>query len=156
MDNNLFTAYIDEYSGMVYRIAYSYMKSSADSEDIMQEVFLKLYTARKEFSSSEHVKAWLIRVTVNIAKNELKAHRRKNTELIDEALPSSISDNTELHEALQELGEEHRIVVYLYYYEGYSVREIAKLLGISEDNVKTRLKRARAKLKAFLADDERS
>ena len=136
MDSNLFNEYISRYHNMVYRIAYSYMKIPADSE--------------------EHLKAWLIRVTVNKAKDELKASRRKQTELISDSADIPDNANTELHEAMQTLNEDHRIVVYLHYYEGYGVREIAKLLRISEANVKTRLKRARDKLRTFLTDDERS
>ncbi len=156
MDDNLFTAYVEKYSAMVYRVAYSFMKSPADSEDIMQETFIRLYTAKKSFDSEEHLKAWLIRVAVNLSKNELKAFRRKQTEPVSEEEQSPDNSHPDLHEAMQQLCEDYRIVVYLYYYEGYGVRETATLLGISEANVKTRLKRAREKLRAFLTDDERS
>ncbi len=156
MDSNLFTEYIGRYRNMVYRVAYSYLKTHTDSEDIMQEVFLKLYQSSKSFESEEHLKAWLIRVAINKAKDELKASRRKQSELISDRVDISESVNSELREAIQALGEDYRIVVYLHYYEGYGVREIARLLRISEANVKTRLKRARDKLRAFLTDDERS
>ena len=156
MDSKLFTDYISRYRNMVYRVAYSYLKTPADSEDIMQEVFLKLYQSGKSFDSEEHLKAWLIRVTINKAKDELKASRRKQTELISDSADISDNTNAELHEAIQALSEDHRLVVYLHYYEGYGVREMARLLRISEANVKTRLKRARDKLRAFLTDDERS
>ncbi len=122
----------------------------------MQEVFLKLYQSGKSFESDEHLKAWLIRVTINKAKDELKASRRKQAELISERAEISCAENTDLHEAMRSLSEDHRIAVYLHYYEGYSVKEIAKLLRISEANVKTRLKRARDRLREFLTDDERS
>lgn len=156
MDSNLFTEYITRYRNMVYRVAYSYMRVPADSEDIMQEVFLKLYQSGKSFDSEEHLKAWLIRVTINKAKDELKASRRKQTELISDGADAAEIANRDLHEAMQQLGEDYRIAVYLHYYEGYGVKEMARLLGISEANVKTRLKRAREKLRAFLTDDERS
>lgn len=156
MDSILFTEYISRYRNMVYRVAFSYLKSPADSEDIMQEVFLKLYQSGKSFDSEEHLKAWLIRVTANKAKDELKASRRKYTEPVSEGVHITDTPNNELHEAIGALGEDYRIVVYLHYYEGYGVKEMAKLLRISEANVKTRLKRAREKLKAFLTDNERS
>lgn len=156
MNEELFTEYITEYSNMVYRIAYSYMNSCADSEDIMQDVFLKLYQSGKSFDSDEHLKAWLIRVTVNKAKDELKACRRKQTQLIAECADTAAMPNYELAEAIQTLGADYRVVVYLHYYEGYGIKDISKLLRISEANVKTRLKRAREKLRAFLTDNERS
>ena len=156
MDSILFTEYISRYRNMVYRVAFSYLKSPADSEDIMQEVFLKLYQSGKSFDSEEHLKAWLIRVTANKAKDELKASRRKHTEPASEGVYVTDTPHSELHEAIGTLGEDYRIVVYLHYYEGYGVKELAKLLRISEANVKTRLKRAREKLRAFLTDDERS
>lgn len=155
MNEELFTEYITKYSDMVYRIAYSYMNSRADSEDIMQEVFIKLYQSNKSFCNSEHLKAWLIRVTVNKAKDELKACRRKQTQLIAECTDTAAMPNYELAEAMQTLGADYRVVVYLHYYEGYRIKDMSRLLSISEANVKTRLKRAREKLKAFLSDDER-
>lgn len=156
MNEELFTEYITKYSNMVYRIAYSYMNSCADSEDIMQDVFLKLYQSGKSFDSDEHLKAWLIRVTINKAKDELKACRRKQTQLISDGADITFPVNTDLHEAMQSLSEDYRIAVYLHYYEGYGIKDISKLLRISEANVKTRLKRAREKLRAFLTDNERS
>ncbi len=156
MDDILFTAYVEKYSGMVYRVAFSYMKAPADSEDIMQEAFLRLYTTGKRFESEEHLKAWLIRVTINLAKNELKAFRRKDKALASADPEEPPAFYPELDEAMKSLNEDYRIAVYLYYYEGYGVRELASLLGISEANAKTRLKRARNKLKEFLTDDERS
>lgn len=156
MNEVLFTEYINKYSDMVYRVAYSYMNNRADSEDIMQESFVKLYQSKKVFASDEHLKAWLIRVTVNKAKDELKACRRKQPQLITECADTVRMPNHELAEAIQALGADYRIVVYLHYYEGYGIKEISRLISISEANVKTRLKRAREKLRSFLSDGERS
>lgn len=151
MQNDIFTGYVRKYSDMVYRVAYGYTSSRPDSEDIMQDVLLKLYQSGKTFRDDEHVKAWLIRVTVNRSRDVLRAQRRKQTEELDANTPQAQRENS-LDEAMSALGEEYRLAVYLHYYEGYGVREIARIMRISESNVKIRLKRARDKLREFLAD----
>lgn len=150
--NDIFTEYVRKYSDTVYRVAYSYTQSRPDSEDIMQDVLLKLYQCGKSFSDDEHVKAWLIRVTINKAKDTLKASCRKHNEELSENTPYIPPKNTALCEAMASLSEDYRVAVYLHYYEGYDVKEIAQLLKITESNVKIRLKRARDKLKDFLTD----
>ncbi len=152
MQNDVFTEYVIKYSDMVYRIAYSYTRSIPDSEDIMQEVLLRLYQSGKEFRDEEHIKAWLIRVAVNRSKDVLRSHKRKNTVELTADIPQPQQENG-LDEALCTLGEDYRLAVYLHYYEGYGVREIARIMRISESNVKIRLKRARDKLKAFLTNE---
>ncbi len=151
MQNDIFTEYVRKYSDMVYRVAYGYTRSRPDSEDIMQDVLLKLYQSGKVFRDDEHVKAWLIRVTVNRSRDVLRAQRRKQTEELDVNTPQAQRENS-LDEAMSALGEEYRLAVYLHYYEGYGVKEIARIMRISESNVKIRLKRARDKLREFLTD----
>ena len=152
MQNDIFTEYVRKYSDMVYRVAYGYTRSRPDSEDIMQDVLVKLYLSGKDFRDDEHLKAWLLRVTVNRSRDVLRSHKRKQTEELDENT-SQAQEESGLDEAMGALGEEYRLAVYLHYYEGYGVREIASILRISESNVKIRLKRARDKLKAFLTDE---
>lgn len=152
MQNDIFTEYVRKYSDMVYRIAYSYTRSIPDSEDIMQDVLVKLYHSGKTFRDGEHTKAWLIRVTVNRCRDVLRSQKRLRTEELDPASAAPQSDSG-LDEAMDSLGMEYRLVVYLHYYEGYGVKDIARMLRISESNVKIRLKRAREKLKAFLTDE---
>lgn len=153
MNGEIFTEYVRKYSAMVYRVAYSYTENAPDSEDIMQEVFLQLYRVGDKLSSEEHIKAWLIRVAVNKAKDSLKAARSKLTEPLDEALPASEPQiGSALAEAMSSLADKYRVVIYLHYYEGFGVRDISRALGITEANVKTRLKRGREKLKAFLTE----
>lgn len=152
MDNEQLTLYIRKYGDTVYRVAYNFVKAHADSEDIVQETFLKLYRSDKAFDSEEHVKAWLIRVAANLAKNHIKAPAQSRRTELDEGLPAPDTEDKELHEAMRELPEKYGIVIYLYYFEGYGTREIASMLRMTESNVKARLKRGREKLKAFLED----
>lgn len=153
MDRERLGRYAEMYSSTVFRAAYSYTGNHADSEDIMQEAFMRLYRTEDKFMSDENVKAWLIRVAVNISKDYLKsAWRHKRAEL-DESMTCECVMDKELDEAMSKLKPEYRITVFLYYYMGYTVRETAKILGISETNTKARLKRAREKLKIFLTDE---
>ncbi|MBQ8568166.1 MAG: sigma-70 family RNA polymerase sigma factor [Oscillospiraceae bacterium] len=135
---------------MVFRLAYSYVRNRTDAEDITQEVFFRLYNSSESFSADENAKAWLIRVTVNTSKNHLSSAwvRRKIT--LTEDIPLKNERDYELLDALNRLNVNYRTVIYLHYYEGYSVAEISDILKISESNVKARLKRGRDKLKSIL------
>lgn len=154
IDSTIFTNYTVMFQKTVFRVAYSFVKNCADAEDITQEAFLKLYKSSESFNSDENVKAWLIRVTSNIAKNHLSSawYRRKAALTDDIALKSE--EDYALLEALNALDKNYRTVIYLHYYEGYSVKEAASLLGISESNAKARLKRGRDKLREILTDEE--
>lgn len=150
IDSIKFTQYVSAFQPSVYRLAYSYVKSSADAEDITQEVFLKLYRSGESFTADENVKAWLMRVAANTAKNYLASAWVKRQIPLTEDIPLKSEKDYELLEALNCLNRNYRAVIYLHYYEGYSVSEISGMLGISESNVKARLKRGRDKLKAIL------
>lgn len=152
MENEQLTQYIRKYGDTVYRVAYNFVKAHADSEDIVQETFLKLYRSDKVFDGEEHIKAWLIRVAANLAKNHIKSPAHSRRSELDESLPAPEAEDRELHAAMQELPEKYGIVIYLHYFEGYGTREIASMLKITESNVKARLKRGREKLRAFLED----
>ncbi len=150
IENTIFTEYVTKFQHTVYRVAYSYVKNSADSEDITQEVFLKLYRSSEKFAGDDNVKAWLVTVTANAAKSHLRSSWiKRKTELTDDIKLESQKDYA-LLEALNKLNAGYRTVIYLHYYEGYSVNEISSMLGISESNVKARLKRGRDKLKKYL------
>lgn len=151
MTDNELTWYINRYRTMLYRIAYNATLNKADSEDIVQESFFRLYTSHKNFDD-ESAKAWLIRVTINLSKNRNKLFSIRNRMDLDENIPGEcISDDSiVLKEALKQLPQKYRIVIYLHYFEGYQSSEIAKLLGISTSAVTTRLQRGRDKLKLFL------
>lgn len=133
---------------MVFRIAFTYMKNQQESEDIMQEVFLKLYTAEQSFDSGEHEKRWLIRVTVNLCKNHLKSFWHSHRGELKEWQPAA--ENLETQEVIKEvlrLPEKYKIVIYLFYVEGYKVREIGEILNEKESTIKMRLKKGRELLR---------
>lgn len=144
-----FSWVIDTYSNMLLRIACHHVKSRADAEDIAQDAFVKLFTAQPLLESEEHRKAWLIRVTINLCKNFLKSSRRNEVPLEDSYYQMA-EEQREVLDAVWRLPEKFRDVVYLYYYEGYTVLEISRLLGKKENTVASWLHRARIRLKEEL------
>lgn len=140
---------LERYSDMVVRIACHHVRSRTDAEDIAQEVFVRLITAQPHFESEEHRKAWLIRVTSNLCRNQLKSFRSREVPFGDPYYQME-EDSRDVQNAVYKLPGKYRNVVYLYYYEGYSVAEIASLLGKKQNTVASWLHRARAKLKLDL------
>lgn len=142
----------------LYRLASSYLNSTADCEDIVQEAFIRLYMRYKPFSDDGQTRAWLIRVTANLCKNHLRSrHSRISEELSDDTADikgMTAQEQYELKCALNSLSPDNRAVICLYYYEGLSVREISKALKISVTAVTTRLQRGREALRKFLSDEE--
>lgn len=139
---------LDTYSKMIVRLAFTYTKSLCDAEDIAQDVFVSLIEKNKKFESPEHEKAWLIRVTVNKSKNFVKSSWVKKTVPIEEAETKAVEhkSNDILAEVVA-LPEKYRTVIHLFYYEGYSIKEIAKILGKTTGTVGTWLARGRQMLK---------
>ncbi len=142
------------YSDLILRLAYTYLKSTHDAEDICQNVFLKLLTGGYTFDSAEHEKAWVIRTTANACKDSLRAAHRRcvGLEAVAEAAAPEAPDSAVL-DAVMALPQKYREAVYLHYYEGYSVREIAKLLGRSEAAVSAHLSRGRKSLRTTLGGE---
>ncbi len=139
----------DEFYLDVVRLAFSYVKSQEDSMDIAQNVFLKLISSNAVlFPGSE--KSWLLTVTANECRNHLKKYRP--AEELSENISADEKDREVWH-LLDTLSPDNRAVIQLYYYDGYSVEEIAKILHISRSGVSMRLSRARKKLKKVLEDD---
>ena len=149
-----FSEYVEKYIDTVYRVAFSMLKNPHDADDVTQEVFLKLYTARGEFQSEAHVKNWLVKVTVNTCRNVFRTPWRKVEDIEEYAqtLAFETPEQSDLFLAVNSLDRKYRIAVHLYYFEGYSVKEIGEILGVSENTVSTRLARARGKLKAILTE----
>lgn len=139
----------------IFRLALNYMGSFAEAEDVTQNVLIRLYKARRPFESPEHLRRWLVRVTINESKRMLLSpwRRTESLELLEDraALPE---ENRELFRAVMALPEKYRVPMYLYYYEGYSTEELAKLLKIPGSTVRTRLRRGRAQLKESLGGAE--
>ena len=153
---------IETYSPMVYRLAYSLIKSRTDADDIHQEVFIKYISKCPCFENEEHEKAWLIRVTVNQCKNWWKtAWRRKMVSLSEyeeDGREIAVSrelqgESRELIEKVKSLPAKYRTVIHLFYYEQLPVEEIANILGQKESTVRTQLTRARRKLSELFKED---
>ena len=142
---------VQTYSDMILRLSYTYLKSTQDAEDICQTVFLKLLTGGMVFDSPEHEKAWILRTAANACKDALRAAHRRcvGLEAVAEAAAPEPPDSAVL-DAVMALPCKYREAIYLHYYEGYSIREIAKLTGRSESAVSAHLSRGRAKLRTML------
>lgn len=142
---------LDTYSKMIVRLAFTYTKSLCDAEDIAQDVFVSLIEKNKTFENSEHEKAWLIRVTVNKSKNFMKSSWVKKTVPIDEAMTKTSEEKSDdILEEVLKMPEKYRTVIHLFYYEGYSINEIAEILGKSTGTIGTWLSRGRKILKERL------
>lgn len=138
---------IEEYADMVYRIALTRSGSIENAEDIFQEVFMKFSEKLPEFKNSEHEKAWFIRVTINFSKNLKNSAWNKKVVEIKEEIPFETKEESDIFYAVSELPQNYRTVIYLSYYEGYKVKEIANLMKKREGTIKTWLFRAREMLK---------
>ncbi len=146
---------VDDYSDLILRLSYTYLKSTYDAEDICQTVFLKLLSSGKKFDGPEHEKAWIVRTAINACKDELRAFRRKSVpldSLVETAAPPVPESDT--LDAVLALPQKYREAIYLFYYEGYSIKEIAKLLHRSEAAVSAQLSRGRKQLHEKLLGGE--
>ena len=154
MTDQQFVPLAQRYMDTIYRIAYSYLRSQADVDDVTQDVLIQLYKTETAFESDDHLKHWLIRVTVNRCKNIFRSPWRKVEDIADyeNSLTFEAPEHRELFDAVMALDKRYRLPVLLYYYEGYSQKEIAGLLSLPEETVRTRLFRARGKLKATLTE----
>lgn len=125
-----------------------YVKNSSDADDIMQEAFLKLYTYNGDFENDSHIKAWLIRITVNLSKNFLRSRRLRVWEPLENARELEVprSEENRLLPLIMKLSKNSRIVLYMHYYEDYSVKEIAAVLRLTETAVTSQLYRGRKQL----------
>ncbi|MDE5825305.1 MAG: sigma-70 family RNA polymerase sigma factor [Lachnospiraceae bacterium] len=144
------------YQNNLFAAAFNICKNTQDAEDIVQETFVQYYTMKKEFESEQHIRAWLIRVAVNKAKNITRTFWRRNKVSIEDYMETLTFETPEaenLFETVMQLPEKYRIVIHLYYYEDYAVSEIADILKLSESNVKTRLSRGRVMLKEVLKEE---
>ncbi|MBQ2609673.1 MAG: sigma-70 family RNA polymerase sigma factor [Butyrivibrio sp.] len=147
---------VEMYKDNIYAAAFNICKSAADAEDVVQDTFLQYYMTKKEFDDEKHIRYWLLRVAINKAKNIQSSFRRKNEMSLEdyvETLTFETPESRELFEEVMKLPEKYRVVIHLFYYEDYSVKEIAKILRTTESSVKVRLSRGRAKLKDALKEE---
>lgn len=146
---------VETYRDMVFRLAYTYMRSAADADDVTQDVFVKLLRSEKVFESQEHLRNWLVRVTVNECKSLFRKPWRRIEDIEQYALsleePSN--EHVELLVDVMRLPEKYRVPLVLHYYLELSTSEIAEVLKCPPATVRTRLARARAKLKSILEED---
>lgn len=144
---------IERYQNNLYAIAFSICKNPSDAQDVVQDTFIQYYISKKEFEDEQHLRAWLIRVAINKAKNLTLTFWRQHKVSLEEYMETLTFETPEsenLFEEIMKLPKKYRIVIHLFYYEDYSVKEIAEILKLSQSNVKVRLSRARALLKEAL------
>ena len=147
---------VHKFSQTVVKTAFSYLKNTAEAEDITQEVFLTLMQKQPEFENEEHLKAWLIRVAINKCKNYLKSSWFRSNNPIPVDILYLPQEENELLKAVLDLDVKYRLPIHLYYYEGYSIKEIAQILGKPVATIGTCLARGRKLLKNMIGglDDE--
>ena len=150
---------VREFSEMVYRVALNICRNPQNSEDVMQNVFLRLYKYGKKDieESKEYLKAWLIRVTVNESKRMLRTSVKADYVPLEEVANTLFAEESESRNVfnyVMNLPQKYRVVIYLYYYEGYSAKEIANILRRNEATIRTQLSRAREMLRSNLKEND--
>ncbi len=155
MTDREFTAAAETYLDMVYRIALNWFRVPADAEDAVQNAMLRLWRTDTDFQSEDHLRRWLVRVTVNECKRlAMRPWCRRTASL--ENCPEPVFDDREkreLYQAVMDLPGKYRLPLYLYYYEGYAVDEVGEIMGLNPSTVQTRLARGREKLKKTLTEE---
>ncbi|GHV18418.1 hypothetical protein FACS18949_14330 [Clostridia bacterium] len=145
----------ERHKNTVYRVCFAYMKNPADTEDVVQDTFIRLIKSGTSFASEEHEKAWLIRTATNLCKNVMRNWWRKRENLEDyENLQGN--ENVEIDEVfsvVMALPDKYKTVVYLYYYEGYDSVEISKILDKPQSTIRNYLHEARGVLRETLGGD---
>ncbi len=153
--DDIFREKYEKYSKLLFRIAFLHLGSTHDAEDVLQNVFIKLLYSSPDFKDEEHEKAWLIRVTQNHCKNALKSRSRQSVQFNDEIAADKSNDITaalDISTKIKALPASYKTAVFLCYYEDMPVKEIAKILKISQPAVKMRLKRGRDILRQELEE----
>lgn len=154
MGNRPFEECYDLYAVMLYQIAFVHTGKREDAEELVQEVFVRRFANAPEFASEEHEKAWMIRVLLNLCKNQQTSAWKRRVEPKEEM--SQYADKEVPDDVLQavlDLPLDYKTVIYLHYYEGYRVEEIARILKVSVSAVKMRLLRGRKQLKLELSEE---
>ncbi len=145
---------LDTYSQSLIRLCYTYVHNICDAEDITQDVFVALLKRGKPFDNTEHEKAWLFRTAINKSKNHLKSGWIKRTVSLEDndsaEEDSSMSEKNQVMEAVLSLPEKYRTVIHLFYYNGYSIKEISEIVGKKAATVGTLLARGRSLLKDMM------
>ena len=155
MTDREFTAAAETYMDMVYRIALNWFRNVPDAEDVTQNTMLRLCRTDTAFADGEHLRYWLVRVAVNECKRLSKCFWRTRTVPLENCPEPAFSDEgrREVYREVMALPGKYRVPLYLYYYEGYPVKDIAALLGMKPSTVQTRLARGREQLKTILTEE---
>lgn len=151
--DDFITKSVELYSDMMYRVALNITRNSEDAFDVCQDVFVRLIRNRHKIKDDEHLKAWLLRATVNCAKSLCTQAYKRHCVSADELNNHIISDsteNSELFDAVIRLPEKYSTVIHLFYYEDLTIGQIADVLKITKSAVKSRLHRGRERLKQML------
>lgn len=146
---------VDKYKNNLFVIAFNVCKNVHDAEDVVQDTFIQYMTLKKDFETRQHIRAWLIRVAINKAKNKNNVFFRRNILPLEdymESLTFESAETSDLFETVMKLPEKYRVIIHLFYYEDYSVKEISDILKLSESNIKVRLSRGRKLLKNTLKE----
>ncbi len=144
---------LNQYGNSVLRLAYSYLHNMSDAEEILQETLIRYLQTAPKFENSVHEKAWLMKVAANLSKNRIDYNQRRATdELKEELLAQDQEDLSFVWEAVKALPEQYRETIHLFYYEGYSTAQIARILTRKESSVRSDLRRGREKLKQVLKE----
>ncbi len=152
LDENAKQELTYKYFDMIFKLALAQTNDKHHAEDVCQDVFLKFLSCDKSFESEEHIKAWLIRVAINASKSIFTSSWFKKTTPLSEDIVFENDYDSEVFDAVGSLPEKYRIVIHLFYYEGFSISEIAGYIGANENTVKSQLHRAREILKDTLND----
>ena len=144
----------DTYGNAILRAAYAYLHNMNDTEDVLQDTFLQFLRTAPVFENAAHEKAWLLRVAINLSKNKLNSAWSKNTEVLQDDYPCDNleSDLAFVWDAVRDLPPKYREPIHLYYHEGYTTGEIAKILEMKEATVRSALHRGRNMLKDILQE----
>ena len=157
MEEQTFRQAVEDHRDVVFRIALTYLRDRADADDVAQDVFLKLLKSDGHFESWEHLRRWLIRVTINECKSLFRKpwRRVEDIENLADSLSATQDETKVVLSDVMRLPERFRVPIVLYYYLGFSTSEIAELLHVPAATVRTRLARGRSKLKFILEEGDR-
>ena len=147
---------ITKYSATVFRCAYSYVNNRSDAEDIMQEVFLKYLVKKPIFNNETHEEAWFLCVTINMCKSYLKSSWLKKRDIMTDNMENDIciERDPDLWELVRQLPEKYRVVVVLHFVEGYTIKEISRILKKNQSTIGTWLERGKKKLRKAMEEGE--
>lgn len=145
-----------KYKDNLFAVAFSVCKNGADADDVVQDTFIQYHTLNKQFDSEQHIRSWLIRVAINKAKNIHYSFWRRTSVPLKEYMETLTFETQEaetIFEEVMKLPEKYRIVIHLFYYEDYTIREMAEVLKVTENNIKVRLTRGRKLLRVALQEE---